>query len=221
MSAKALGSKIFEDRSSLKQLMSTNNPQFNQRMKRIVDKNFEAIRQTGIFERRSHPTPNLFYFNAHLYNSSLREELEDFMLQEIEHFSANFEGSYALVYVHASIFDFLSFRRMVEKWPEHFFYNLRRVYILAPSVMVKIIETFSLGSFYRLCDQLFLNLDSEAELKASDEDLLKSLGESSAPPQTPSYKKGVKIIESSLYGKLLDEYVRFWLQRTSVQADTP
>jgi len=72
MSTKALGSKIFEDRNSLKQLMSTNNPLFNERMKCIVNKDFEGVRQAGVFERRNEPTPNLFYFNAELYNSNLR-----------------------------------------------------------------------------------------------------------------------------------------------------
>ena len=44
MTAKALGSKVFEDRNSLKELMSANNPLFNERIKRIVNKNFERIR---------------------------------------------------------------------------------------------------------------------------------------------------------------------------------
>lgn len=71
MTAKALGSRIFEDRTSLKELMSNNNPLFNERMKHILNKNFESIRQAGIFEKRNSPTPNLFYFNASLYNSNL------------------------------------------------------------------------------------------------------------------------------------------------------
>ncbi len=81
MSAKALGSKVFEDRHSLKQLMSSNNPYFNERMQHIVCKSFAALRKTGVFERRNHPSPNLFFFNANLYDSSLREDIEDFMLQ--------------------------------------------------------------------------------------------------------------------------------------------
>ena len=72
MTAKALGSKIFEDRNSLKELMSANNPLFNERMKRIVNKNFERIRELGIFQRRNEPTLNLFFFNAALYQSNQR-----------------------------------------------------------------------------------------------------------------------------------------------------
>jgi len=72
MTAKALGSKIFEDRNSLKELMSANNPLFNERMKQIVNKNFERIRELGIFQRRNEPTPNLFFFNAALYQSNQR-----------------------------------------------------------------------------------------------------------------------------------------------------
>lgn len=64
MTAKALGSKVFEDRSSVQQLMAANNPLFNERMKRIVNKNFVAIKESGVFERRNIPTPNLFYFTA-------------------------------------------------------------------------------------------------------------------------------------------------------------
>ncbi len=64
MSAKALGSKVFEDRISVKQLIEANNPLFNERMKRIVNKNFVAIKELGVFERKNTPTPNLFYFSA-------------------------------------------------------------------------------------------------------------------------------------------------------------
>ena len=106
--------------------------------------------------------------------------------------------------MHSSFFDFLAFRRIVEKWPEHFFYRLRRVYILSPSVMVKIIEKFSVGSFYRLCDELFLNVDSEEELRANDMELIRSLGENTTPTKSPCYKNSIMIIENSIYGKLLD-----------------
>lgn len=73
MNAKALGSKVFEDRSSIKQLMSINNPYFNERMKQIVNKNFVEIKRAGIFEKRNLPTSNLFYFHANLYDSSQNE----------------------------------------------------------------------------------------------------------------------------------------------------
>lgn len=41
MNTKALGLKVFEDRNSLKTLMSSNNPYFKERIKHIVNKNFK------------------------------------------------------------------------------------------------------------------------------------------------------------------------------------
>jgi hypothetical protein len=70
--------------------------------------------------------------------------------------------------------------------------------------MVKIIEAFSVGSFYRLCDELFLNVDSEEELKANDMELLRGLGENPIPTKSPSFKNSIMIIENPIYGKLLD-----------------
>ena len=176
MTAKAFGSKIIDSHTSYREFLATNNPPFNEKMKRIVKKNFKTIKEAGIFEKRNAPTPNLFYFLANRYNSNLREELEDYIIYEIDHFYNNFEGSYALVYVHSSIFDFIAFRKMVEKWPEHFFYRLRKIYILGPSVMVKIVETLSMGTFYRLCDQIFLNVETENDVLHADGDLLKTQG---------------------------------------------
>jgi hypothetical protein len=70
MNTKALGLKVFEDRNSLKTLMSTNNPYFNERMKQIVNKSFKEIKEVGIFEKRNVPTSNLFFFHANLFDSS-------------------------------------------------------------------------------------------------------------------------------------------------------
>lgn len=72
MTAKVIGSKVLDSRLSVKELLSTNNPFFNERMKGIVNKNFENIEQTRILEKKNEPTPNLYYFNANLYNSSMR-----------------------------------------------------------------------------------------------------------------------------------------------------
>jgi hypothetical protein len=84
--------------------------------------------------------------------------VEEFMIKELHHFYSNYECSYAVAYVHDSFVDFIYFRRFLEKWPEHFFHRLRRVYIVGASLMVRFIETCSFGTFYRLCDELFLNL---------------------------------------------------------------
>jgi len=40
----------------------------------------------------------------------------------------------------------------MEKWPTIFFKKMRRVYIVGASLLVKIIELFSFGTFYRLLD---------------------------------------------------------------------
>lgn len=152
MTAKPFGSKIIDNHTSYRQFLGANSPIYNERMKRIIKKDFTQIRKTGIFQRREDPTSNLFFFWASKYNSNLRDELEDYIVQEIDHFYNNFEDTYALVYVHSSIFDFLAFRKMLEKWPEHFFQKLRRVYIMGPSIIVRLVETFSYGTFYRLCD---------------------------------------------------------------------
>jgi hypothetical protein len=44
-------------------------------MKLIVNKNFDEIKEVGIFEKRNIPTSNLFFFNANLFDSSRKEEL--------------------------------------------------------------------------------------------------------------------------------------------------
>jgi hypothetical protein len=35
--------------------------------------------------------------------------------------------------------------------------------------MVKVVETFSYGTFYRLCDELFLNVEDLQTLKEADQ----------------------------------------------------
>jgi hypothetical protein len=60
--------------------------------------------------------------------------------------------------------------------------------------MVKIIETFSFGTFSHLCDELFLNLNGEAELRESDHQLLKALGESTNTPAITPNKASIRII---------------------------
>lgn len=42
--------------------------------------------------------------------------------------------------------------------------------------MVKFIETCSFGTFYRLCDELFLNMAEGVEVGPIDEALMVSLG---------------------------------------------
>ena len=60
--------------------------------------------------------------------------------------------------------------------------------------MVKIIETFSFGTFSHLCDELFLNLDGEADLRESDHRLLTALGESTSTPAFTPNKSSIRII---------------------------
>lgn len=129
------------------------------------------------------------------------------MIKELHHFYSNYQCSYAVAYMHDSFVDFIYFRRFLEKWPEHFFQRLRRVYIVGASLMVRFIETCSFGTFYRLCDELFLNLPDETALKEVDEAVLANIGEATTAPTRNAYKDSVKIIESGIYGKNLNDYV--------------
>jgi hypothetical protein len=81
------------------------------------------------------------------------------MLQEVERFCKDSTQTFAIAYVHSCFLNFITFRKCLEKWPEHFFRRLRRVYIVEASFVVKIIEFCSFGTFYRLCDSLFLHVD--------------------------------------------------------------
>lgn len=139
MSAKPFGSKLIDTHVSYKTFLTNNNPVFNQRMKRILNHNYQHIADRHIFEKANQPTPHLFYFYASQYDSHQREDIEDFIVQKIDHFLNNFNSSFAIVYVHSSIFDFIAFRKFIEKWPEHFFHRMRKVYIMGPSFMVKVV----------------------------------------------------------------------------------
>lgn len=86
------------------------------------------------------------------------------------------------------------FRRFIEKWPEHFFQKLRRIYIVAPSFMVKVIEKLSIGTFYRLCDEFFMNISDLGELKEHDEATMSLIGETRKTPTTMSKINAVKVI---------------------------
>ena len=82
-------------------------------------------------------------------------------MSEVQHFHNMYNTSFAIAYLHHGFTDFLAFRKLLERWPKHFIERLRKVYIIGASFMVKLIETFSFGTFPRLCDELFLNLDNE------------------------------------------------------------
>ena len=133
--------------------------------------------------------------------------MEEYIIREIHHFYSNYQSSYAVAYMHDSFVDFIYFRKFLEKWPEHFFHRLRRVYIVGASLMVRFIETCSFGTFYRLCDELFLNLPDEPALREADQAVIAAIGESPNAPTRNAYKDSIKIIESDLYGKTLLEYV--------------
>jgi hypothetical protein len=107
----------------------------------------------------------------------------------------------------------------VEKWPEHFFRRLRRIYIVGASLMVRFIEKVSIGTFYRLCDQLFLNIAGLQELPQHEAAALKQLGENTP---TPSNKgNAVDVIQNGLYGKALTDYVPFVSLRICTWGNTP
>lgn len=119
--------------------------------------------------------------------------------------------------MHDTFVDFIYFRRFLEKWPEHFFHRLRRVYIVGASLMVRFIETCSFGTFYRLCDELFLNLPDENVLADADRAVLAAIGESTS---APAYKDSIRIIENGLYGKALSDYVLPLSRRTCTPEST-
>lgn len=167
---------MLQDRASIKEFVAANNPAFNQRIERVFKKQLDPIKESGVFQLAQKPTPNIFFFRADLYTSDREEDIEDYMLREVNNFYTNSDLTYAIAYMHSSFVDFLVFRRFLERWPEHFFHRLRRVYIVGASIVVKIIEVFSIGTFYRLCDELFLNLSSDEDLGPTDQDVLKALG---------------------------------------------
>ncbi len=49
MTAKPLGSKIMDSHTSYREFLGANSPIYNERMKRIVKKDFTDIKKTGIF----------------------------------------------------------------------------------------------------------------------------------------------------------------------------
>lgn len=149
---KAPGSQILDDRASLQAYVVNNNALFNKKITAIADKNFTKIKQLGIFEHTNDPTPHVFYFHANKYQSQDKEDVQDYIIEKLHHFYNNFQCSYSVAYIHSSFVDFIVFRRFIQKWPQHFFRRLRRIYIVGASLMVKFIETFSVGTFYRLCD---------------------------------------------------------------------
>ena len=103
-------------------------------------KDFKTVEEIGIYEKRNNPTPNIFFFNAERYDSDLKDDIEEYIVKLTNNFLlSNDKNSYAVAYVHSSIFDFIAFRRMLERWPEHFFEKLRRVYIVGPSLIVKLL----------------------------------------------------------------------------------
>lgn len=106
----------------------------------------------GIFEHSNDPSPNVFYFHASKYSSDDRNDVEEYIAEQLHDFNNSSKASFSVVYMHSSFVDFIVFRRFVEKWPEHFFRRLRRIYIVGPSLMVRFIEKISIGTFYRLCD---------------------------------------------------------------------
>lgn len=86
-----------------------------------MKKDYTRIRELGIFEHSNQPCPHIFYYHAAKYRSEDREEVEEFLIKELNHFYNNYKCSYAVAYVHNSFVDFIYFRRFMEKWPEHFF----------------------------------------------------------------------------------------------------
>ena len=63
-SAKAIGSRILEDRTSIKVYISGNNTTFNEKITIITSKDYTRIKDLGIFEHTNQPNPHIFYFRA-------------------------------------------------------------------------------------------------------------------------------------------------------------
>jgi hypothetical protein len=64
MDAKPFGSKLIDTHVSYKQLLTNNNPSFNQKMKKILNRNYDRIEQLQIFELTQQLIPNAFHFHA-------------------------------------------------------------------------------------------------------------------------------------------------------------
>lgn len=103
-----------------------------------------------IFELRDTPNRNVFYYDADKYDGNYREQIEEYLVKSIDALLQSQTRSYCIAYLHSSFIEFLIFRRIMEKWPEHFYARMRKVYIVGATVMVRIIESLSFGTFSRL-----------------------------------------------------------------------
>ena len=81
VSAKSFGSKLIDSHQSYKTFLTNNNPVFNQRMSKIMNKNYQTIEMLNVFEHKNEPTHHLFYFYAQRYNSNYREDIEDYIVR--------------------------------------------------------------------------------------------------------------------------------------------
>lgn len=155
-SGRVAGSRILDDRSSIQLYVAANNAPFTDKLAVINSKDLSHIKALGIFEHKM--DPHAFYYHASKYRSDDKNEVEEYIAEQLQEFIRTSTASFSVVYIHEGFVDFIVFRRFIEKWPEHFFRRLRRIYIVGPSLMVRFIEKVSIGTFYRLCDQLFLNI---------------------------------------------------------------
>lgn len=87
--AKVTGSRILEDRTSLKAYVSGNNAAFKQRIASITKKDYSRIKKLGIFEHSNDPNPHIFYYHASKYESDDRNDVEEFIIEELHHFYNN------------------------------------------------------------------------------------------------------------------------------------
>lgn len=173
-SGRVAGSRILDDRTSIQLYVAANNAPFTDKLAVINSKDLSRIRALGIFEHKLNP--HAFYYHASKYRSDDKNDVEEYIAEQLQEFIKTSTDSYSVVYIHDGFVEFIVFRRFVEKWPEHFFRRLRRIYIVGPSLMVRFIEKISIGTFYRLCDQLFLKIADLQELPQHESAALKLLG---------------------------------------------
>jgi hypothetical protein len=73
--AKVTGSRILEDRTSLRAYVVGNNATFNQKITQITKKDYSRLKKLGIFEHSNEPNPHIFYYNASKYDSDDKNDV--------------------------------------------------------------------------------------------------------------------------------------------------
>lgn len=68
-----IGSRILENRGSIKAYVASNNAVFNEKIAVASKKDYSRMRELGIFEHSNQPCPHIFYYHASKFQSDDKE----------------------------------------------------------------------------------------------------------------------------------------------------